>query len=312
MPRNWLVLTTLLLYAALAGAYFDEWWHADERVESFFTPPHAVIYLSVFLNGMIILAAVFRQARKMGHFSPSEMVGSQDLALEGTGSLFQLVAGGFDMLYHEWVGFDVSIWSPPHLMAIFGAWISAMGFARLWLREKNPKGSAIGYVFAMAAAFAAGQFALSEYFLEGPRFPGRFVTVPEYYSILTGLFMGVLLTTAFLQTKKAFSTPIMVVTFAFHAVVWILWPPTSSSVTFTFPVVYVAGAVVFDVLIACWKRRSAVIAGMTANVTVLTVITLLTVGSMDLSQAVIAWVGSVFAGGIGYLLAKTFLVSERV
>lgn len=39
MLKLLLISGTILLYLGVAAAYFDEWWHADQRVETFFTLP---------------------------------------------------------------------------------------------------------------------------------------------------------------------------------------------------------------------------------------------------------------------------------
>ncbi|MFC4767396.1 hypothetical protein [Effusibacillus consociatus] len=65
MFRYLLILSTLLLYISVGAAYFDEWWHADGRVESFFTIPHAILYSSIFTNGIIVLGYVLFQMKKL-------------------------------------------------------------------------------------------------------------------------------------------------------------------------------------------------------------------------------------------------------
>ncbi|MFC4767397.1 hypothetical protein [Effusibacillus consociatus] len=208
------------------------------------------------------------------------------------------------MLYHDLVGFDVTIWSPPHLMAVFGGVLSALGLAQLWLHQKETIESIIGYAFSVAAAFAFSQFALSEYFLEGPHFPGRFATQPAYYAILTSLFMGFLLTTAIVQTRKLIATSIMTIAFGFQVIVWALWAPTTHGFDFSFPFIMFVGSILLDLLIARRYSDTAIFNGSMLNGLLFSIIVSLTVGSLNSSQIFFSLAGSIAASLLGVLLAK--------
>lgn len=47
------------------------------------------------------------------------------------GMLTTLVAAPFDNAWHEVYGLDVTVWSPPHVLAIFGIASAALGLAAL-------------------------------------------------------------------------------------------------------------------------------------------------------------------------------------
>lgn len=62
MFKTSFISETILSYLGVAAAYFDEWWHADERVKTFFTLPHAaILYASIFLNGLFVITYVIMQ-----------------------------------------------------------------------------------------------------------------------------------------------------------------------------------------------------------------------------------------------------------
>lgn len=247
MPRFLRLISTILLFSTAGAAYFDVWWHTDNRVESFFTIPHAVLYSGIALNGLIVLMSVFTQLLKIGRFAPFEIERSKELSLAGTGSLLQLLAGGFDFVYHEWVGFDVSIWSPPHLMAVFGGISKA----------------------------------------------------PEFYAIITSLFMSFLLTTAFVQFKRSLALWITLTAFGVQVLIWALWVPTSLSITFTFPVLFFAGALFFDF----FASRGSIVTANIINGILLSIIVWATIDTINISHLLYSLLGSIVTGIIGYFLA---------
>ena len=307
MLKLLLISGTILLYLGVAAAYFDEWWHADQRVETFFTLPHAVLYASIFLNGMLVLSYVLLQCNKIGRFAPARIPGSSGLALAGTGSLFQLCAGLFDMVYHDLVGFDVSIWSPPHLLAIFGGVLSAVGFAGLW-----QKVSIIGYIFASAAAVNFGQFALSEFFVDGAQFQSRFSTVPAYYPILIGLIMGFVLTASWIQLGKSWATPILFLSFVTHVLVWAAWSPTKLSIEFSFPAAIFAAGAIADFWVRQKRIRNDFMIGLLFTALASSIIVWIAeASSFTLAQFLFAAAGSVAAAAAGYFLASKLKEGEQ-
>src|SRR2546426_10031538 len=126
-------LTGLLLQAF--GLYWDIWRHVVVGRESFFTPPHLVLYAgfgSVALAGIvgsIAGASAPRWAgprvRIVGLLVPIEFL------LIGIGALFQALAFPWDEAWHRLVAEGLvteTFWSPPHVMAIAGGILSTFGF----------------------------------------------------------------------------------------------------------------------------------------------------------------------------------------
>src|SRR3989442_4165840 len=126
-------LTGLLLQAF--GLYWDIRRHVVVGRESFFTPPHLVLYAGfayVALAGIVgsVSGAIAPRwagprVRIVGLFVPVEFL------LLGTVALFQAVAFPWDEAWHRLVAEGLvseTFWSPPHVMAIAGGILSTFGF----------------------------------------------------------------------------------------------------------------------------------------------------------------------------------------
>jgi hypothetical protein len=109
----WILLVVRIL--AFAGVQWDVAWHRSLGRESFWSPPHLVIYASLGVVTLIALWVIAREGWVQGY----------GLVLLG-GSIVYLSAP-FDELWHRWYGLDVDIWSPPHLTGIAGGFIIALG-----------------------------------------------------------------------------------------------------------------------------------------------------------------------------------------
>jgi hypothetical protein len=119
----------------ISGSNWDIIWHGIGNVESFFTPPHSVIYSGVALAiGSIILAiflfSVLEQKKGSRSISPLYFLRLStipfSLKLAVIGSLLQLTAGPFDFWWHNQFGFD-GLLSPPHSVLASGMLMVALG-----------------------------------------------------------------------------------------------------------------------------------------------------------------------------------------
>jgi hypothetical protein len=136
---TYLVLVYLAISIGVAlqisGSNWDIIWHGIGNVESFFTPPHSVIYSGVALAiGSIILAiflfSVLKQKKGSRSISPLYFLRLStipfSLKLAVIGSLLQLTAGPFDFWWHNQFGFD-GLLSPPHSVLASGMLMVALG-----------------------------------------------------------------------------------------------------------------------------------------------------------------------------------------
>ena len=280
----WLPWAALLFsWIALSGGYFDVWWHVMGRVETFFTPPHAVIYSSVFSGGMTVLAYVLVEMAKRGRITPAYVPHIGLLSLAGTGSLFQLLAGVSDGIYHELLGFDITLWSPPHLLAIFGGIVAALGLAGLFAGMPEGRGRRLGHGLALAAALSYFLFALAEFDLS----PGRLLEddlsmkfrwnpYAAYYAVMVSVVGAFLLGYGLYQSRSfrepdgsgpdgwlpegratagggvAVASAAVGIAWLFKAAVWSAWAMTPAHLFFPLP--FVLAAVVFDAVAYALRR----------------------------------------------------------
>ena len=120
----------------IGGANWDIVWHGSKNVESFLTPPHAVIYTGVALT---IASIVFRLAlfsivaiketnlkMSISNILKSQLILPFSLKICIIGAMLQLTAGPFDFWWHSNFGFD-GLLSPPHSVLAIGMLLVGLG-----------------------------------------------------------------------------------------------------------------------------------------------------------------------------------------
>ncbi len=125
-----------LLLVGAVSTYWDIATHIDSGRERFLTPPHIGIYSAVLVSAIAIALSGLADHFRAG----DSFVGAlrhpfrnlrPGIGVAGAGMLTTLVAAPFDNAWHEIYGIDVTIWSPPHLLAIFGIAAASLGLAAL-------------------------------------------------------------------------------------------------------------------------------------------------------------------------------------
>jgi len=113
----------------VGAANWDIIWHGIVNVESFFTPPHSVLYSGVGLSLIATVAGIILSIRHdtpiMRPFSAYHKI-PNPLKLIALGCLVEVFSGQFDNWWHTNFGFD-GLLSPPHLMLISGMLLSIIG-----------------------------------------------------------------------------------------------------------------------------------------------------------------------------------------
>jgi Tol biopolymer transport system component len=135
----WLLLGTSAWL--VGGIYLDGWAHHHDKLDSFFTPWHAVLYSGWAASGGVLLATATPR-RAAGRWALELPVG-YDLSLAGA-ALFGL--GGFvDMIWHAMFGIEADVaalLSPTHLLLALGATLIVAGPLRAaWLQVGSPSGA---------------------------------------------------------------------------------------------------------------------------------------------------------------------------
>ncbi len=166
-------LTGLLLQAF--GLYWDIWRHVVVGRESFFTPPHLVLYAGfgyVALAGIVGSVAGASAPRWAG--PRVHIVGllvPVEFLLIGTGALFQALAFPWDEAWHRLVAEGLvteTFWSPPHVMAIAGGIVSTFGFFVAVALERIRWNGARSGLGLLAVGIGAGLLLFGLQVLLGP------------------------------------------------------------------------------------------------------------------------------------------------
>ena len=121
---------SLAVALQVSGANWDVIWHGIVNVESFFTPPHVVIYSGVAIALIATIAGLavsLRETHKTAHKLKSYLRKiPSPLKLIIIGCLVELFSGQFDNWWHSNFGFD-GLLSPPHLLLISGMTMCIFG-----------------------------------------------------------------------------------------------------------------------------------------------------------------------------------------
>ena len=113
----------------IGSGQWDVTWHSLDQPETFFTPPHTILYAGVVLSLSTGILSIILRVR---HKVETRFVKFLHYAL--IGSLLQVFSGGFDSWWHSNFGFD-GLLSPPHAILVSGmiinAFAGAVGLAKI-------------------------------------------------------------------------------------------------------------------------------------------------------------------------------------
>ena len=164
---------------AIFATYWDEAWHTDIGRDTFWAPPHLLLYGAIAIVGLSV--AGWGIAQLVAARSLRIAVSNRPLLAAGAGALGALVAAPLDGLWHEAYGRDAVLWSPPHMLAVFGA--IAMVFGVLAGLPADRPGLRVGAgVLLLANALTV----VFEYETDVPQFSEVF-----YLPLLVGVGLGV-------------------------------------------------------------------------------------------------------------------------
>ena len=174
-----LPLLALGALAGLLGIYWDIAWHIDKGRDTFFTPPHNFIYLSIFIVLVMSLYGLVRDRRDSPlHLRLGRWRIHPGVLIVAVGAGLELFFAPADELWHRIFGTDVTLWAPMHLVGVtgltlyaFGGLVTAWVERRLAATEKRKR--LFGYVsiFFAAALLGWSMLILAEYEFAIPAFP---------------------------------------------------------------------------------------------------------------------------------------------
>ncbi len=137
-------IIAVLLYCAVWAGAWDIWWHGAIGRESFWIPPHLMLYCSVFGAVSLGIFTWWQERHGSEAFIWRRLAGALSIVL---------LAAPFDELWHQVFGREVFttpliIWSPPHLMIVFGLLASFLTVLPFLLAdEEEPKRLFVPMVF---------------------------------------------------------------------------------------------------------------------------------------------------------------------
>ena len=123
-----------LVLAGLA-AYWDFAFHIRGLAgEGFLAPAHVALYVGYALVSVATLGGIAADRAATRSARPVEGAWGRvrpGLVIAAAGVATSAVAAPFDVAWHRVFGLDVTIWSPPHLMAIAGIALAVLGLGLL-------------------------------------------------------------------------------------------------------------------------------------------------------------------------------------
>lgn len=125
----WVLVGTRLL--GISGVSWDVAWHRTIGRESFWIPPHLVVYSAVAAGGLVALAVFLQEGWRL----------PRGYGIMVIGWVVILLSAPFDDWWHRKHGVDIEVWSPPHLTAIAGSFVSGLGLVTALMAEtklRNP------------------------------------------------------------------------------------------------------------------------------------------------------------------------------
>lgn len=127
-----------LLFQAVVGLGWDIRWHTTFGRDTFWAPPHLLMYSGIALAGLLCIAVVLidtwryrRRAPGVSDATTWPVLGlfraPLGFVVAGCGMAILLFAAPFDNWWHALYGLDVTLWAPFHVMGLIGAFVAGSG-----------------------------------------------------------------------------------------------------------------------------------------------------------------------------------------
>ncbi len=114
--------------AGLTGVYWDIAWHIDKGRDSFFSPPHNLIYAFMLIVLVMSVYGLIRDQRTTGfHLKVSKLNLHPGLLVVAVGAMLVLFFAPADELWHRLFGADATLWGPMHLIGLLGFTMATFG-----------------------------------------------------------------------------------------------------------------------------------------------------------------------------------------
>lgn len=201
--RRWgLLALTAIVTLMRTGAYWDVQWHSTVGRDSFWIPPHDLLYSGVAVAGLLGLWFTWRDG--VGRAPDAAWPWGWTLSMLGAGLLVS--AAPFDDLWHRLYGIDVTIWSPPHMAGVFGGLVIGWGLMVLWYAElrggsDRNRRALWGMVWAGILVVSFSNFAL----VPAVRWSVTQPVMPTLYSALGSLLIPIPFLVIGLLTRRVWT-----------------------------------------------------------------------------------------------------------
>ena len=125
-------------FQAVLGLGWDIRWHSTFGRDSFWSPPHLLMYSGIALAGFLCIGVVLLDTWRYRRGAPGVSDATTwpvlgifraplGFVVAGCGLAVLLFAAPFDNWWHELYGLDVTLWAPFHVMGLIGAFIAGAG-----------------------------------------------------------------------------------------------------------------------------------------------------------------------------------------
>ena len=249
---SWMALTIgLISVVGQVGLSWDSYAHWRLPLDSFFTPPHAVIY-SAGLAAVSFLGVIALRNMLAGYPLRRSVPDGYELSLIGC-VLFP-IGGVSDFIWHATLGFErvLPVWSPSHLLVFFaGAMIMSGPLRHAWRSGQTRMGYDVllptGMFFLQLTFPLIYQHPFVDIWASGPEQSGLTGNVLQELGVASILLQAATYTAFLLLLMRRFQLPFGTVTFLLLAQAAFVWPLKFELLPF--PVAVVAGLIA-DSLIA--------------------------------------------------------------
>ena len=127
-----------LNFQAVLGLGWDIRWHSTFGRDSFWSPPHLLMYSGIAFAGFLCIGVVLIDTWRYRRGVPGVSEATTwpifgvfraplGFVVSGCGLAVLLFAAPFDNWWHELYGLDVTLWAPFHVMGLIGACIAGAG-----------------------------------------------------------------------------------------------------------------------------------------------------------------------------------------
>ncbi|HXF81568.1 MAG TPA: hypothetical protein VNN19_02270 [bacterium] len=147
------------------GAAWDAHWHVSIGRDSLWIPPHLLIIGGTALAGVLAATGGLRHALQARVQPPAMALSSPAVRVYGivvAGAGLLGAAIGIDELWHRAIG-DLTIWSPPHVLAVVAGIVIGAGAAAAFINAARRHVLSVALYRSLAAFFLAA-IALAAYF----------------------------------------------------------------------------------------------------------------------------------------------------